>query len=184
MNALGYDATTLGNHELDNGQEELARRIKMLNFPTLCANYDFTGTPLEGLIHPYAIFKRGGFKIGVIGVTVRLNSLVMASALEGLEYKEPVPVANELARMLKEEEKCDIVIALSHLGYTTNSSAHDADLSLAEKSRNIDIIIGGHSHTYLTKETIRQNLDGQDVIITQAGSKGEYVGRFDLTVGK
>ena len=184
MNALGYDAAVLGNHELDNGQEELARRIKMLNFPTLCANYNFIGTPLEGLIQPYAIFKRGGLKIGVVGLTVRLNALVMVSALEGLEYKEPIPVANELAHMLKEEEKCDIVIALSHLGYTMNGPAYASDLTLAEQSRNIDIIIGGHTHTYLTKESIRQNLDGQDVIITQVGSKGEYVGRFDLTVEK
>lgn len=182
MNALGYDAAALGNHELDNGQEELARRLKMAKFPTLCANYDFTDTPLEDLIKPYTIFKRGGVKIGVIGVTVKLNTLVMASALEGMTYNDPIPIANDLAKMLKEEEKCDIVIVLSHLGYSSSNPNNASDLALAEKSRNIDIIIGGHSHTTLIEESIRKNLDGKDVIITQVGSRGEFVGRLDLKV--
>lgn len=176
MNAMGYDAVALGNHEFDNGMEELARRLKMARFTTVCANYDFTGTPLEGLIEPYTIVEKAGRRIGIIGLTVQLKGVVSAHCREGLEYQDPVPVANRYAEILRNELGCDLIIALSHLGY----SGRDSDIELAENSRNIDMIIGGHSHTFLKTERTYKNLDNQDVLVVQDGAQGEWVGRFDI----
>lgn len=180
MNALGYEIVCLGNHEFDNGQEELARRLSMAKFQVVCANYDFSKTPLKDYVKPYTIVKKGGIKIGVIGLLANLRTLVSQKSREGMEYLDPVKVSNEIAQMLKEKEKCDIVIALSHLGYSSQNPKAPSDINLAKNSRNIDIIVGGHSHSYLKSEKIYQNLDGKDVIILQAGAKGEYVGRLDL----
>lgn len=180
MNAMGYDAACLGNHEFDNGQEELARRLAMAEFPVVCANYDFSETPLADYVKPYVIIKKGGLKIGVFGLLVNINSNVSAKARQGLEFKNPVEVSNELAKMLKEEQKCDLVIALSHLGYSAYNPKAASDINLAQNTRNIDIIVGGHSHTFLKEEKIFQNLDGKDVVVLQAGAQGEYVGRLDL----
>lgn len=182
MNALGYDVACLGNHEFDNGQEELARRLAMADFPVVCANYDFSKSPtdLDNYVKPYTIIKKGGIKIGVFGLLVNIKSVVSAKSRDGLEYKDPVEVANEVAEMLKEEEKCDLVIALSHLGYSSQNPKVASDINLAKNTRNVDIIVGGHSHTFLKSEKVYQNLDGKDVIVLQAGAKGEYVGRLDI----
>lgn len=180
MNALGYDAACLGNHEFDNGQEELARRLAMAKFPIVCANYDFSETILAPYVKPYVVIKKGGLKIGIFGLLVNIKSNVSAKARKGLEYKDPIEVTNELAKMLKEEEKCDLVIALSHLGYSAQNPKAASDINLAKNTRNVDIIVGGHSHTFLKSEKIYQNPDGKDVIVLQAGAKGEYVGRLDL----
>lgn len=173
MNALGYDVVALGNHEFDNGQQELAERLSTANFKTVCANYDFTGTPLEGLVEPYVILERDGLKIGIIGLILDISSVVSASAVEGLVYKDAIDVGNKYARLLKDDKKCDLVIALTHIG-------HSADLVLAERSRHIDIIVGGHSHTFLKSDVIVENMLGKDVVVLQAGAKGEYVGRLDI----
>lgn len=180
MNALGYDVTALGNHEFDNGQEELARRLSSADFATLCANYDFKGTPLARYVKPYVIVKRGGKKIGIIGLILELSSVVPAKAIEGLKYTNAIEAGNKYARFLKEKKKCDIVIALTHIGYRSYSTDHLSDIALAEKSENIDIIVGGHSHTYLKTETLVKNKSGKEVVVLQAGSRGEYVGRLDL----
>ena len=182
MNKLGYDVACLGNHEFDNGQQELARRLAMAEFPVVCANYDFSTSPsdLKNYVKPYVIINKGGIKIGVFGLLVNIKSLVAQKSRDALVYKDPVEVSNELAKMLKEEEKCDLVSALSHLGYSAYNPEAASDINLAKNTRNIDIIIGGHSHTFLKSEKVYQNLDGKDVIVLQAGAQGEYVGRLDL----
>lgn len=182
MNALGYDVACLGNHEFDNGQEELARRLAMADFPIVCANYDFSQSPtdLKNYVKPYTIIKKGGIKIGVFGLLVNIKSVVSAKSRDALVYKNPIEVANEVAKVLKEDEKCDLVIALTHLGYSAQNPKAASDINLAKNTRNVDIIVGGHSHTFLKSEKVFQNLDGKDVIVLHAGAKGEYVGRLDL----
>jgi 5'-nucleotidase len=162
----------------------LAKRLKKAKYVSLCANYSFEKTPLKGAIKPYTIIKRYGYRIGIIGVTVTLQGVVAASALEHLEFQNPVPIVNEWAEFLKKEKKCDFVICLSHLGYDGGSAARPSDVYLAEHSRNIDLIIGGHTHTLLAHPDIRKNLDGKEIPIVQADSRGAYVGRVDVTFGK
>lgn len=180
MNALGYDVVCLGNHEFDNGQEDLARRLAQAKFDVVCANYDFSNTPLKDYVKPYTIIKKGKLKIGVIGVLSNIRSLVSKKSRENLEFQNPIGVVNELAKMLKEEKKCDLVIVLSHLGYSAQNPKAASDINLAKNTLNVDIIVGGHSHTYLKSEKVYKNPNGEDVIILQSGSKGEYVGRLDL----
>ena len=180
MNAMGYDASVLGNHEFDNGQEDLAKRLKKAKYATLCANYSFKKTPLKCAVKPYTIIKRNGYKIGIIGATVTLQGVVMASAIKNLTFQNPVPIVNQWAEMLKKEKKCDLVICLSHLGYDGGSPQRPSDIYLAEHSRHIDIIIGGHTHTLLEQPDVRKNLDGKEVPIVQAGSRGAYIGRVDI----
>lgn len=180
MNALGYDVATIGNHEFDNGIAELARRVKMASFPIVCANYDFTGTALEGIIKPYTVIEKGGLKIGVIGVLTDIMSLVSPKNVKGIKYIEPYNVVNKLASKLKKKEKCDLVILLTHLGFDGGSKHAPSDDMVAAQSKDIDIIIGGHSHTYITEKKLVPNKNGKDVVIVTANEKGNYVGKLDL----
>ena len=182
MNALGYEVVGLGNHEFDNGQEELARRLSMARFRTVCANYDFTGTPLDGLIEPYVIIDKGGWKIGIFGLTLDLREIVAKDNLRGLVYRDAAAVALDISEKLKTEERCDLVIALTHLGYDVQDDDDNpvSDVFLASISEYIDIIIGGHSHTFLSKAMEFPNARGKDVPVVQTGEKGEWVGRFDI----
>lgn len=180
MNALGYDVATIGNHEFDNGTAELARRVKMASFPIVCANYDFTGTALEGIIKPYTVIEKGGLKIGVIGVLTDIMSLVSPKNVKGIKYIEPYNVVNKLASKLKKKEKCDLVILLTHLGFDGGSNHAPSDDMVAAQSKDIDIIIGGHSHTYITEKKLVPNKNGKDVVIVTANEKGNYVGKLDL----
>lgn len=175
MNLMGYDAATLGNHEFDYGVDNLARLARKAEFPIVCANYDFTGTPLEGLIKPYTIIKRNGVKIGIFGVSPQLDGLVMAQSCKGVKYNDPVKAANDVARLLKEKEKCDLVICLSHLGW--NLIGTD-DTEMMPQTRNIDIVLGGHSHSYFTEMKNIKNLDGKDVPNDQNGKHGIFVGKI------
>jgi 5'-nucleotidase len=179
-NTMGYDAVCLGNHEFDDGQELLAKRLEKASYETLCANYDFKGTPLEGAVKPYTIIYKGGKKIGIIGVMLDLNGYVSKRAIEGLTYKNPVPIVNKLAKRLKSKEKCDLVIVLSHLGYKGSGKKRPGDIELAALTKNVDIIIGGHSHTFLEEPTIVKNSAGNGVIVNQTGAHGVYVGRIDI----
>ena len=177
MNALGYQAAVVGNHELDNGQEELARRIKNANFPILCANYEFDeDSPLNGLLEPYTILEVNDKKIGVIGITLNLKGYVSPKLIEGMHYKQPYKLMNNLALKLKNEEQCDMVILLTHVGYDRGHEQNPSDDMLAANSENIDLIIGGHSHTHIEKPNVVKNKLGKDVTIVQAGSKGK-IGR-------
>lgn len=179
-NALGYDATCLGNHEFDDGQAALAERLKKANYPTVCANYNFSTTPLKGLIDPYVVIHKGGRKIGIIGALVDLNGYVAKKGIAGLKYNNPIPIINKLAKQLKKKEGCDLVIVLSHLGYQNDKKNKPGDIEVAQNTKDVDIIIGGHSHTFLTEPTIVKNRAGMEVIVNQTGANGVYVGRIDI----
>lgn len=179
MNALGYEVVAIGNHEYDNGVDELARRLSKARFQTICANYDFSGTALEDLVKPYVIVEKAGKKIGIFGLTVPLRTLVARQNLKGIVYMDAFASADKWADYLKNVEKCDLVIALTHLGYSGYPDQAN-DVALAKDSENIDIIIGGHSHTFLKTDRVYQNRVGRDVVVVQAGAQGEWVGRFDI----
>ena len=169
MNAMKYDVVALGNHEFDNGIPELARRLKNLDADVVCANYDFAGTPLEGLVEPYVIVRRAGKKIGVIGLLTDIMKVVDRSVAKDLNYLEPADVVNRYAAYLKNEKDCDLVICLSHLGYRE-------DKDLASQLSDVDVIVGGHSHTLLHKEQVVKDAEGDDVIVVQNWKWGLNVG--------
>lgn len=173
LNALRFDVVTLGNHEFDNGIEELSRRLKNLEAEVVCANYDFEGTALDGLVKPYTIIRRGGKKIGIIGLLTDIMEVVDADIARMLTYQEPSQVVNLLSGYLKEEKDCDMVICLSHLGY-------GEDKELAASIRNVDIIVGGHSHTLLDDKQTVNDLDGEEVIIVQNWKWGLNVGHLSI----
>jgi len=180
-NKMKIDAACLGNHEFDNGLTQLAAMLKMAKFPFVATNLDFTGTPLEGLTKKYVILKRNGLKIGIIGLTIDTKGLVAVKNCQGVKYLNPVETANQTADFLKNTEKCDLIICLSHLGYYGNDEKKDGDVKVAKNSRNIDIILGGHTHTYMAQPVRVQNLDGKEVVINQTGAYGVYIGRMDVT---
>lgn len=173
MNEMGYEAMTIGNHEFDFGLDNMARIFKMANFPVVCANYNLEATVLKDLVKPYVVLERYGLRIGIFGLGVNPEGLVQGSRYEGVVYEDPVGVSNEVATLLKEEEGCDLVVCLSHLGVWT-------DESLVAKTRNIDVILGGHSHTFMDAPKTYLNLDGKEVPIMHTGKNGVRVGRLDL----
>lgn len=181
MNIMGYDAATIGNHEFDFGLYNMARLFKKVNFPIVCANYDFTGTVVEGLVKPYVVIKRKGVKIGIFGLSPKLEGLVMASTCAGVKYLDPIKTANDIADKLKNEEKCDVVICLSHLGW---DEAGLNDMEMMAKTRNIDLVLGGHSHSYFQKLNYVRNLDGKEIPNDQNGKHGIFVGKITLTLEK
>jgi 5'-nucleotidase len=185
MNTMGYDVGTIGNHEFDFGLDNMARLFKMAQFPIVCANYDVKGTVLEGLVKPYVILNRNGLKIGVFGLGPKLEGLVQANKCEGIIYNDPIRTADKVAAYLKNQEKCDAVICLSHLGYTPSSKEDTScDVRLAKETSNIDVILGGHSHTFLKEPVIYKNAVGKDVPVSQMWKNGAYVGRMDLKFKK
>lgn len=181
MNIMGYDAATIGNHEFDFGLENMARIFRKAKFPIVCANYDFTGTVVEGLVKPYVIIKRKGVRIGIFGLSPKLDGLVMASTCAGVRYSDPIKTANVVADKLKNEEKCDVVICLSHLGW---DEAGLNDMEMMAKTRNIDLVLGGHSHSYFKTLNHVRNLDGKDVPNDQNGKHGIFVGKITLSLEK
>lgn len=176
MNQLGYDVVTLGNHEFDNGVDFLSKMLQNAKFDIVSANYDVSNTVLKNQIKPYVIKNINGIKVGIIGLNVRPNGLISDKNFEGIRFLNPIDEVNRYAKILKEDEKVDLVIALSHLGYQSDSQF--SDKKVAAGSRNVDIIIGGHSHTYLPEPVEVKNMDGQPVMITQSGSKGMNVGKL------
>ena len=174
LNLMKYDAATIGNHEFDFGLENMARLFKMADFPIVCANYGMEGTVLEGLVKPYVILERDGLKIGVFGLGAKMEGLVQADKCEGVVFKDPVPVANEVAAKLKDVEGCDAVVCLSHLGIKE-------DEMLVHQTRNIDVVLGGHSHTFMQEPVFFQNLDGESIPVSHTGKNGIFVGKIDLT---
>lgn len=179
MSEMGYDAATIGNHDFDAGMDNLALQLKNATFPLVNANYDFSNTVMKSHVQPYKIFKKQGIKIGVFGVGIELKGLVQKSLYKETVYNDPLSNANKTATFLKQEEKCDYVICLSHLGYKYKDSKID-DVKLATNSRHIDLIIGGHTHTFLDKPDILKNLDNQPVIVNQVGWAGIMLGRVDV----
>ena len=181
MNRMGCDASTVGNHEFDFGMENIARIFKKAKFPILCANYDFTGTPLEGIVKPYTIIRRNGVKIGVFGIDPKLEGLVLTKMYKTVKYLDPAETALKTATMLKKELKCDVVICISHLGW---GSGGDDDQRMIAGSRNIDLVLGGHSHTFFEQLRYANNIDGVPVPVDQNGKTALSVGKIVLNVGK
>lgn len=183
MNRMHYDAGTIGNHEFDFGMENMARIFKMANFPILCSNYDLKGTPLESVVKKYTIIKRNGVKIGVFALDPKLDGLVSKANYGIIKYLDPVAVANEMATMLKKDKKCDLVICISHLGWEEKGMG---DQMMIAGSRNIDLVLGGHSHTYFRTLRYIKNLDGKKIPVDQNGKNAIYVGKMilDLTQSK
>lgn len=184
MNEMGYDAGTIGNHEFDFGLDNMLRLFKLAEFPIVCANYDFTGTILEGVVKPYIIMERNGLKIGVFGLSPKLEGLVQASNCEGVVYNEPNAVANEIADLLKNKEGCDVVICLSHLGWKSGPLNPASDENLIQNTRNIDVVLGGHSHSLFVAPEYYKNLDGKEIPNYQMGKSGVYVGKMVLKFEK
>ena len=181
MNEMHIDAGTIGNHEFDFGLENMAKVFRQLNFPIVCANYDFTGTPVEGTVKPWVIIKRKGVKIGIFGLAPEMKGLVDENKCVGVGYLDPAKVAVETATFLKKKKKCDVVICISHLGW--NIGGQDDNYMIAN-SRNIDLVLGGHSHTYLKTLEYVNDLDGKRVPVDQNGKHGIFIGDIRLTMTK
>ncbi len=181
MSELGYDAATMGNHDFDIGLEGFKNAKQYANFPFLCANYDFSETILNGETQRYTLFSKGGLKIGVFGIGIELMGLVPSDKFAKTKYLDPIITANELAKELK-NKGCELIICLSHLGYDYADNSKLSDRKLAKLSSHIDLILGGHSHTFLEKPTVELNQKGQPVVINQVGYAGLYVGRIDIDI--
>ena len=177
LNAMDYDAVSLGNHEFDNGIDALARRLENLDAQVVCANYDFSATPLNKYVKPYVIVKKGGMKIGIIGLLPDLSDVVDAKIAAQLKFKDPIATTQPYVDLLKNEKGCDLVVVLSHLGY---DGPFNSDEALAKGSRNIDVIVGGHSHTKLDEKSVYTDLDGKDVIVVTDWKWGLRVGRLEI----
>ncbi len=181
MSMLKYDAATIGNHDFDNSIDGLLAQLPNAKFDFLSANYDFKNTVLDGFVKPYKVFVKDGIKIGVFGLGVELKGLVDPRMYKETVYLNPVEIAQDMSRILKEEQQCDLVICLSHLGYYYKSNPEIiSDLILASKTKDIDLIIGGHTHTFLPKPTITKNSIGENVLVNQVGCYGLNVGRIDF----
>ena len=179
MSKMGYDASTMGNHDFDIGLDGFLNAKRFANFPFLCANYDFSETILKDQTQPYKIFKKGELKIGVFGIGVELKGLVPDDKFGNTKYLDPIDTANRISMELN-EKGCDLVICLSHLGYEYPNSTKVSDRVLASKTEHIHIILGGHSHTFLEKPTIEKNSIGNPVVINQVGWAGVNLGRIDI----
>ncbi len=181
MNQMGYVCSTIGNHEFDFGMDNMARLFKKANFPILCSNYDFTGTPLDGIVKPYMVLKRKGLRIGVFALDPELQGLVFTKNYGKTKFLDPIACANKWAKFLKEDKKCDVVILISHLGWDIDGVD---DKEVVAASRGIDLVLGGHSHTLLKHLEYVSNLDGQMVPVDQNGKNAVWVGKITLQLKK
>lgn len=181
MSMMQYDVSTIGNHDFDNGVDGLYAQMPFAKFEFLSANYDFKNTMMDGLVKPYKIFNKDGIKVGVFGIGIELEGLVDKRNYKETVYNDPVEVSQEMVRILKKEQKCDLIICLSHLGYNyKNDPKTISDLKLAALTEDIDLIIGGHTHTFLDKPTVTKNRIGEEVLVNQVGCYGINLGRIDF----
>lgn len=184
MNLMRYDVATIGNHEFDYGLDTMKFIFERLKFPIVNCNYDFSKTVLASTVKPYVILKRFNLKIGVIGVGPRLEGLVQKEKYEGVVFRPIIESVNKYAQILKKEEKCDLIICLSHVGYSDNHASEDdqtvLDANIAKQTRFVDIILGGHSHTYMNLPQKLINKDGKEVLIFQVGKNGTYIGKIEV----
>lgn len=181
MSTLRYDAATIGNHDFDNSIDGLYKQLPHAKFSFLSANYDFKNTVLDTFVKPYQVFIRDGIKIGVFGLGVELTGLVDPKMFKETKYLDPISISQDMSRILKEDEQCDLIICLSHLGYYYKKNPTKiSDVNLAKVTRNIDLIIGGHTHTFLPKPTLVKNLDDKNVLVNQVGAYGVNLGRIDF----
>ena len=180
MSMLKYDAATIGNHDFDNGLGGLLAQMPNAKFQLLSANYDFTDTPMEGQVEPYRIYSVDGLKIGVYGLGIALKGLVDPKLFLETKYLNPYEIAVDMENLLKEEELCDLVICLSHIGYDYQNKERPHDLGLAARTKYTDVIIGGHTHTFLERPTLVENLAGKKTLVNQVGCFGINLGRIDF----
>ncbi|MFD0992117.1 bifunctional metallophosphatase/5'-nucleotidase [Tenacibaculum geojense] len=181
MSMMKYDAATIGNHDFDNSIDGLYKQLPHAKFSFVSANYDFKNTVLDTHVKPYKIFIKDGIKIGVFGLGIELSGLVEPKMFKETKYLDPVEIAQDTTRILKEEEQCDLVICLSHLGYYYKRNPNKiSDLNLAKATKDIDLIIGGHTHTFLPKPTLVKNTNDENVLVNQVGAYGVNLGRVDF----
>lgn len=180
MSMLDYDAATIGNHDFDNGIDGLYAQLPYAKFDFISANYDFSNTIMDTHVKPYKVFDKGGIKIGVFGLGIELNGLVSKDAFKDTKYLNPIEVAQDMSRILKTEEHCDLIVCLSHLGYEYKYPQKVSDRNLARATKDIDLIIGGHTHTFLEEPTVEINAAGQQVLVNQVGCYGLYLGKIDF----
>ncbi len=181
MSMLKYDASTIGNHDFDNGIEGLYAQLPHAKFDFICSNYDFSNTIMDTHTKPYRVFKKDNIKIGVFGLGIELDGLVDKNMYKETKYLNPLETAQEMTQILKENESCDLIICLSHLGYDYRDNPNKiSDLKLAATTKNIDLIIGGHTHTFLSKPTIVNNIEGKNMLVNQVGCYGINLGRIDF----
>lgn len=183
MSAMKYDAATIGNHDFDAGIDGLEKQLIHTNFPLVISNYNFSDTIMHNKTKESIIIHKGKLKIGIFGLGIELHGLVPQKLFQQTQYLDPLAIANKMAGRLKHDEKCDLVICLSHLGYKYDSNKI-SDTSLAQQSKDIDLIIGGHTHTFLSAPTLIKNTENKPVIINQVGFGGIYLGRIDFYFSK
>ena len=181
MNEMHYDAVTIGNHEFDFGMENMAKLFRMANFPIVCSNYDCTGTVLEGLVKPYITLKRSGIKIGIFGLGAPLKGLVFDGSCEGITFIDPAEAAQKYIDILRRQEKCDLVICISHLGWEVSVYPDEKFLSLTE---GCDLVLGGHTHTYMPTLEYAPDKTGKMIPVDQNGKHGVFVGKLVLDLEK
>lgn len=181
MSMLKYDVATIGNHDFDNAIEGLYKQLPHAKFDFVSANYDFTNTVLDTHVKPYKIINKDGIKIGIFGLGIELEGLVGKKMYKETRYLDPVEITQDITNQLKNEQKCDLIICLSHLGYYYKKNPNKiSDLSLAKITKDIDLIIGGHTHTFLPKPTIIKNADDKNMLVNQVGAYGINLGRIDF----
>ena len=181
MSRLGYDAATIGNHDFDNGIDGLEVQLPHAQFDFVISNYDFSNTVMDGRTQRYKVYEKGGVRVGVFGLGIQLEGLVDPALFKETKYLDPVEITQDMTRLLRQEQDCDLVIALSHLGYNYKSRPDRiSDLSLAKQTEGIDLIIGGHTHTFLKKPTVVRNRGDKNMLINQVGCWGVQVGRIDF----
>ncbi|MGB5418519.1 bifunctional metallophosphatase/5'-nucleotidase [Algibacter sp.] len=181
MSKLKYDAATIGNHDFDNGIDGLYAQLPHAEFEFISANYDFSNTIMDTHAKPYKVFKKDGIKIGVFGLGIELSGLVAPDMFKETKYLDPLEVSQDMARILKYEERCDLIICLSHLGYYYKNSPNKiSDLTLAKATKDIDLIIGGHTHTFLRKPTVVKNSEDKNMLVNQVGCYGINLGKIDF----
>lgn len=181
MNQMHYDAVTIGNHEFDFGLENMTRLFKNANFPVVCSNYDFANTELKDIVKPYLVLKRKGVKIGVFALCPPLEGLVSTKNYGPLKFLDPVEVTNKMVDILRNKKKCDVVICLSHLGWETSEYP---DNKVIQQTQGIDLVLGGHSHTYLKELGYDTDMTGKQVPVDHEGKHGAYVGKMILSLDK
>ena len=183
MSEMKYDAATLGNHDFDNGLAGLEKMLPHAAFPFVSANYDFSKTILKNRFEPYKIFEKQGVRIGVFGLGIELDGLVSKNNYGETVYNDPVAVAREMVQELRDKQKCNLVVCLSHLGYKYENEKID-DVKLAEQVAGIDLILGGHTHTFLDEPTVVQHSSGHETLVNQVGWSGIFLGRLDFSFNK
>ena len=181
MNLMGYDCATIGNHEFDFGLDNMAKLFRMANFPIVCSNYDCKGTVLEDLVKPYIVLKRNGLKIGVFALAPAMKGLVFDGNCEGITYLDPAETAQKYIDILRKQEKCDLVICVSHLGWNIEGDCDEVFLS---KTEGCDLVLGGHTHTYMPVLEYMPDKNGKMIPVDQNGKHGVFIGKLVLDLEK